>query len=156
GRALRPARARVRPEGVPEQDRARPPGRRRRQAAARADPGLLRLLRLALRSARALATCAPRSNLSRSPVRRGGAQVVEPVPDPPKPRQGSLVPRRPRPFLFRAPLWPRLAAAARRGAPLLGGPGRARLVGGARAARAGRSAPARGVAAQAPVPHPHR
>ena len=70
GGALRQPRARVRAPGVPEQDRARDDQRRRRQAAARADAGVLRLLRLALVGARALAAGAPRAAVPGCAVRR--------------------------------------------------------------------------------------
>ena len=64
--ALRRARARVRAQGVSEQDRARARGRCGRAAAARADAGVLRLLRLAFVGARALAARAARAAVSRS------------------------------------------------------------------------------------------
>src|ERR1019366_1038485 len=79
GGALRRPGARLRPQTVPQQDRAFLELRCRCQAAARADPGVLRLLRLAFLGPRALAAGPPRAPVSASAVRgcsalRGGAQ----------------------------------------------------------------------------------
>ena len=121
GLPLRAARARLRPPGIPQQDRARAERRRRRAAAARADARLLRLLRLALVGARALAARAPGPRASRmppSPARR--ARALAPEPDAGEHRRRGPVSRGQGPRDLRAAVRARVAAAARGGAARVG------------------------------------
>ena len=134
--ALRAARARLRAPRVPEQDQPRAAVGRRRRSAQRADAGVLRLLRLALVRARPLAAGAVGAHVSRGVVRRGRADRAATLPDRGEHRGGGPLPEREGPGVLRAPLWPRLAAAARRRAAQLGRPGGACV--GARAAAAER------------------
>src|SRR4029079_9398462 len=82
-RPLRKPGPGVRGPRVSEQDRARPEQRGRRAGAARTDPLLLRLLRLALRGARALAPRAPGPHVPRRPLRGRRAVWARAFPDAP-------------------------------------------------------------------------
>src|ERR1039458_10116391 len=73
GGALCRSRARLRPQAVPQQDRALLELRCRREAAPRADAGVLRLLRLAFLRPRALAAGPPGAPV-RSEARPAGAE----------------------------------------------------------------------------------
>src|ERR1035441_3099817 len=69
GGALCRPRPRLRPQTVPQQDRPLLELRRRREAAARADAGVLRLLRLAFLGPRTLAAGPPGAPVSARAVR---------------------------------------------------------------------------------------
>ena len=103
--------------GIPEQDRAHAGKRRGREAAAPPDAGLLRLLRLALLGARALASRAARAPFPAarfvSPAR--AALRASFTPEKVAGEVAYLDGNGPRDV--RTALWPRVAAAARRRAP---------------------------------------
>ncbi|MCK7530719.1 MAG: DUF2891 domain-containing protein [Marinilabiliales bacterium] len=86
-----------------------------RAAAARPDAGVLRLLRLALVGARALAAGAARAACSRSAVSRRGARaaLAQSLTPENARRRGALSRRAPGAHEFRAAVRPGLAAAAR-------------------------------------------
>src|ERR1017187_3261989 len=73
GGAFRRSGARLRPQTVPQQDRPLLELRCRREAATRADAGVLWLLRLAFLRPRALAAGPPGAPVSASAVRGGSA-----------------------------------------------------------------------------------
>src|SRR5262249_2688309 len=77
GGTLRQARAGVRAQGISEQDRARAQQRRGRRAAAEIDAGILRLLRLALVGARALAARPPAADVSTRAICQRRARSAE-------------------------------------------------------------------------------
>ena len=137
GGPVRRSGARLRAPGIPEQDRARAQQRRGREAAARADPGLLRLLRLALLGARALAARAAGPPLSRRALRAAGARGARREPDAGAHRRRGALPRGLRPHVVRAALRPGVAAAARGRAARVERPAGAAVVARAGAARAG-------------------
>src|SRR6185295_13856884 len=154
--AVREAGARLRAQGVSEQDRARALRRRRREAAARAHPRVLRLLRLAFLGARPLAAGALGAYVPRRTVRRAGAASPGPELDARARRGRGALPGRSGAGLVRAALRARLAAPTRRRAPRMG-----RSAGEGVVRRAG-SAGARGggaalrLAAEALAADPHR
>ncbi len=152
--ALRATRARLRAPRVPEQDRARAGIRRGRPATARADAGILRLLRLALfgawpLAARAAGETVPGHRTGGDGTRGAGAQ-----PDAGEHRGRGRVPARAGTHVVRATLRPRVAARTRGRTAQLGRPAGPRLGRRPRAARDRVGPTCHGVAAEAAVPDP--
>ncbi len=112
-RTIRSPRARVRPEGIPEQDLACFEFPRGCESATRADAGVLRMLRLAFIGARPLAAGTLDPRVSQCAIRNRCARGTQGEHHSSSHRRRSCVFECHRTRVVRTSLWFGLAAAAR-------------------------------------------
>ena len=153
-RPLRAARARLRAQGVSEQDRAFHDQRCRSQAAAATDAGVLRLLRLAFDGARSLAARSRHQAVSEVGSRAESTRGTRARPDAAEHRCRGHVPDGAWTGIVRASVRPRVGAARRRAAQL--DDRQFREWSAAGAAGNGGGQEAHDVAAEARLSDPHR